>query len=691
MQRKIMFIPTDNNVGLNSIILGFTHIMKNNKISFNLINPINQFKYSSKDSIEKIKKEFFIPRTPVKKSILMSRVEYLMFYKKQDVLIEEIISFYYENIKNKKITIIQGLIPNRHCYFINSLNYKIAISLDAKIVFLTTPNKKSSNLKLRKKINLLINSFVGLKKERIEGIIINKINYFLFKNIQYNEKYYKKKMFNIKVLGLIPWNDYIYSIRVIDLCNYLNGNIINKGETYNKRIKSIIYCANKLCLNYLLPNNLLVIKSDEKKLINLIYLYIKNGNKIAGILIIRKNSLKNKNLYKIFIKTKVTVFKINKYSSNFFNLEKIYLFIQKNNIEKIKKIKQYFSSKIYSSWIKNLYKEKKIKEKILPDFFLYKLIHLTQKYKKKIILPEGHDLRIINAAYICAQRNTTKCILLGNANKIYSKIKQEGLKIHSNIRIIDADSIRLNYVKRLVEIRKNKNITEKKAQEYLKNNIVLATMILENNEVDGLVSGITHTTADTIRPALQIIKTAPKNSIISSAFFMLTSNKVLIYADCAINISPNPEQLAEIAIQSSNLAKLFKIKPKIAMISYSTGNSGKGKEVEKVAQATKIVKSIKPDLIIDGPIQYDAATVPKIALLKSNCSTLLGEANIIIFPDLNTGNTTYKAVQHTSNIISIGPILQGIRKPVNDLSRGASIKDIVYTILVTSVQSLKNV
>jgi len=207
------------------------------------------------------------------------------------------------------------------------------------------------------------------------------------------------------------------------------------------------------------------------------------------------------------------------------------------------------------------------------------------------------------------------------------------------------------------------------------------------DEVDGLVSGAIHTTASTVRPAFQLIKTAPQYSLVSSIFFMLLPEQVVVYGDCAINPDPNAEQLAEIAIQSAASAKAFGIEPKVAMISYSTGASGTGDDVEKVKQATQIVRERAPDLMVDGPLQYDAASVLSVGKQKAPDSPVAGQANVFIFPDLNTGNTTYKAVQRSANVVSVGPMLQGLNKPVNDLSRGALVDDIVYTIALTAIQA----
>jgi phosphate acetyltransferase len=238
-----------------------------------------------------------------------------------------------------------------------------------------------------------------------------------------------------------------------------------------------------------------------------------------------------------------------------------------------------------------------------------------------------------------------------------------------------------------MELRKSKQMTEDQAREALEDNVMLGTIMLYNGEVDGLVSGAVHSTANTIRPALQIIKTRPGSKVVSSVFFMCLAEQVLVYGDCAVNPNPDAESLADIALQSAESAERFGIPARVAMISYSTGESGAGEDVEKVRVATQIAKELRPDLLIDGPLQYDAASIADVAEKKAPNSPVAGRATVFIFPDLNTGNTTYKAVQRSANVVSIGPMLQGLRKPVNDLSRGALVEDIVYTIAITAVQA----
>lgn len=326
--------------------------------------------------------------------------------------------------------------------------------------------------------------------------------------------------------------------------------------------------------------------------------------------------------------------------------------------------------------------------RITPPIFRYQLVKRAVEANKRIILPEGNEPRTIQAAIICQERKIARCVLLAKPDEVKRIANELTLQIPRDLEIIDPDTIRQQYVAPLVELRRSKGMTEALATEALQDTVMLGTTMLATGDVDGLVSGAVHTTANTVRPALQLIKTAPEYNLVSSVFFMLLPEQVLVYGDCAINPNPTAEQLADIAIQSAESATAFGITPRIAMISYSTGSSGTGADVEKVKQATDLVKQKRPDLMVDGPLQYDAATVDSIAKQKAPNSQVAGKATVFVFPDLNTGNTTYKAVQRSAQVISVGPMLQGLRKPVNDLSRGALVEDIVFTIALTAIQAI---
>ena len=327
-------------------------------------------------------------------------------------------------------------------------------------------------------------------------------------------------------------------------------------------------------------------------------------------------------------------------------------------------------------------------EIMTPMMFEYKISYMAKIAKKTIVLPESEDDRILRATEIILRQGIANITLLGDDASIKQRSLQLGLDI-SQAQIIDPwKSEKLQeYSEIFYESRKAKGLSMQAARDAMNHKTYFATMMVHTGEVDAMVSGASHTTADTIRPALQIIKTQPNIAIVSSLFFMCLDTQVLIYADCAINQDPSAEELAQIAISTAKTASQFNIEPKIAMLSYSSGDSGSGEDVERVKKATELVKRQYPSFLIEGPIQYDAAIDKEVAKVKLPDSKVAGKANIFIFPDLNTGNNTYKAVQRSTGAIAIGPVLQGLNKPINDLSRGCSVADIVNTVCITAIQA----
>jgi phosphate acetyltransferase len=324
-----------------------------------------------------------------------------------------------------------------------------------------------------------------------------------------------------------------------------------------------------------------------------------------------------------------------------------------------------------------------------PEIFKYEILERARSKKMRIVLPEGEEERTLKAAEWVRERGIADLILLGDKDKIARKVAALGLKLDDGIDIINPTESQKfeDFVNTYYELRKHKNYTMDIAQDRMHDTIYYGTMMIYKGDADGLVSGAVNTTQHTIRPAFEIVKTRLGIENASSIFFMCLKDRVLVYGDCAIIPIPTAEQLSDIAVTSADTAKNFGVDPYIAMLSYSTGKSGKGPEVEKVREATEMAKSKRPDLLIEGPIQYDAAVDQDVARIKLPDSKVAGRATVFIFPDLNTGNNTYKAVQRSSGAIAIGPVLQGLKKPVNDLSRGCTVEDIVYTIAITAIQA----
>lgn len=576
-------------------------------------------------------------------------------------------------------------------------------------MFVATPGTDNPS-QLKERIEVACSNFGGTKNKQIAGVIINKLNApvdeagrtrpdlsEIFDDADATTKTNLEVMqiFNsspIRVLGCVPWKVDLIATRAIDMAKHLNAEIINEGEIATRRIKSITFCARSLphMIEHFKPGSLLVTSADRPDVIVAACLAAMNGVEIGAILLTGGYEIPQSiaELCKPALESGLPIFTAqgNTWQTSL-NLQSFSLEVPADDKERIEFVNEHVASHIDGPWIDSLSEGTEGIRRLSPPAFRYQLTEFARKAAKRIVLPEGDEPRTVKAAAICAERGIATCVLLGNPEEIRRVAAQQGVELGAGVEIIDSDSVRENYVARLVELRGAKGMTEVVAREKLQDSVFLGTMMLEAGEVDGLVSGAVHTTANTIVPPFQIIKTAPDASIVSSIFFMLLPDQVLVYGDCAINPDPTAEQLAEIAIQSADSAAAFGIDPRVAMISYSTGESGKGADVDKVREATKIAQEKRPDLMIDGPLQYDAAIMENVAASKAPNSPVAGKATVFVFPDLNTGNTTYKAVQRSADLVSIGPMLQGMRKPVNDLSRGALVDDIVYTVALTAIQA----
>jgi len=320
--------------------------------------------------------------------------------------------------------------------------------------------------------------------------------------------------------------------------------------------------------------------------------------------------------------------------------------------------------------------------------FEYTLIDRARADRRHIVLPEGTEERILRATEVLLRRGVADLTLLGPPAEIARRARELGLDI-GEASIVDPATapMRGKFAEIYAKLRAHRGVTLDMANDMVRDPNYFGTLMVSSGLADAMVSGAIHPTADTIRPAFEIIRTVPDVSVASSVFFMCLADRVLVYGDCAINPDPNAAQLADIALSSAATAAQFGIEPRVAMLSYSTGTSGHGADVDKVAEATRLVRQARPDLPVEGPIQYDAAIDPLVARTKLPESTVAGRATVFIFPDLNTGNNTYKAVQRSAGAVAIGPVLQGLRKPVNDLSRGATVADIVNTVAITAVQA----
>ena len=705
-----MLIPVSTGVGLTSVSVGLVRALEKKSVKVNFFKPISQprGKKSGPESSTEIVKigSAINPPTPID----LHYAEQMIGDGKAEVLLEEIVGRFEKHIAKDEVAVIEGLVPTRKQPYVGRVNREIAQTLGAHIVFVLTPSNDDVD-EIEDRIELAASLYGGVEHPRVLGCIFNKVNAPLdddghirtdFIETANDESLqlelnriasiplFRKKPF--KLLGSVPWYQDLVAPRVMDLAKYLNAEILNYGDIEHRRLRSVTFCARTVSniLNHFSPGALLVTPGDRSDVLVAACLSAMNGTKLGAVLLTGgfKPEERILKLCEQAFDTGLPILSTQNDTwrtsllLHSFNLE-----VPVDDEQRIEKVKEHNARHMDKDWLESLTQGVAINHKMSPPAFRHLLSSKARSAQKTIVLPEGNEPRTIKAAAICGERNIAKTVLLGEREEIERIASQQGVQLNDNVTIMNPADVRTDYVAPMVELRKHKGLTEVIADEQLQDNVVLGTMMLAENKVDGLVSGAVHTTANTIRPPLQLIKTAENSSLVSSVFFMLLPDQVLVYGDCAINPDPSAEQLADIAIQSADSAAAFGIEPRVAMISYSTGTSGTGDDVEKVRQATEIAQSKRPDLLIDGPLQYDAAIMESVAKKKAPNSQVAGKATVFVFPDLNTGNTTYKAVQRSAELISIGPMLQGMRKPVNDLSRGALVDDIVYTIALTALQA----
>ena len=692
--RTFFLAPTRYGVGLTSVSLGLVRALDSLGLRVKFFKPIAQLHVGDtgpERSTQLVKRTMdHEPVTP----ITSHRAEDLLGDNKGDVLMEDIVALFDEASKGAEVMVVEGLVPTRNMPYANRLNSDMAKTLNADIIMVTEPGEDKLP-ELASKLEISANSFGGLKNPKIIGYVLNKLGEHHVAKLRDGEEFKNLPEFarkSFEPLGCIPMDKSLSSPRTMDIAEYLGADVLSRGEQESRRVTSYTLSARTPAnmIHHLKPGNLVITPGDRDDIILATCMAALNGVPLAGLLLTSgiKPADSVMELCKKAIDGGLPVMMVETDSyMTATQLDRMPSELPIDDTARVEKVMETVAGHLNKNWFKSKC-ESLTEPRLSPPAFRYKLVQDAIAANKRVVLPEGDEPRTIQAAAICQERGIAQCILLGKRTVIEQVAKDNGIVLPEGLVIMEPDSIRGRYVDPMVELRKNKGLTAPMAESQLEDTVVLGTMMLATKEVDGLVSGAVHTTANTIRPAFQLIKPSKDSGgLVSSIFFMLLPDQVLVYGDCAVNPNPNAEQLANIAIQSADSAQAFGIEPRVAMISYSTGASGMGADVEKVREATEIARAKRPDLIIDGPLQYDAASVESVAKSKAPGSDVAGRATVFVFPDLNTGNTTYKAVQRSADVISVGPMLQGLNKPVNDLSRGALVDDIVYTIALTAIQA----
>lgn len=708
MAKSLFIAPTTNDSGLTSVCLGLLRALERVGVSVGFYKPFSQVLHTAdathnngKDSSV----EFVHTRSHLRppEPIPLKEAQSLLNHNKSDLLLERVVGEYQKVASTVDVVIIEGLVPDQNGTYIARLNAEVARNLGSAIILVNSP-KGCDPAELDEQLEFSVRLFSGQYESDVLGVILNKTGAprdrimpgTMALIAEQPEDYAQKcKMFTssrFRLLANIPWQPDLLAPRISDIVRELRVDVLHEGQMHSRRVQRVSVCARSIrnMTESLKSGTLLVTPGDREDIIMAAAVAALNGVPMAGIML-TGGLMPDQRVIELCRRAMDTGMPVLSTPTNTFEtahmLANLSTSIPIDDRDRIDSAMEAVATRVDVEWLQEHLKVPR-QIRMSPPAFRYQLSERARAANKRIVLPEGTEPRTVHAAIICHQRKLARCSLIGDATEVRTVAASLGLELPADLEIIEPGStVRKRYVAPMVELRKHKGFSAQVAESMLEDNVVLGTMMVALDEADGLVSGAIHTTANTVRPALQLIKTHDNAKIVSSVFFMLLPQQVVVYGDCAINPDPTAEQLADIAIQSAQSAEAFGIEPRVAMISYSTGESGTGLDVDKVRDATRIARERRPDLLIDGPLQYDAAAIESVGRSKAPDSQVAGRATVFVFPDLNTGNTTYKAVQRSANVVSIGPMLQGLRKPVNDLSRGALVEDIVFTIAITAVQA----
>ncbi|MGR2740560.1 phosphate acetyltransferase [Billgrantia sp. Q4P2] len=708
----LLMVPTGVGVGLTSASLGLMQAFDTIGLKSGFLKPFRQDELNGPgpDRSTALVSSTLGLRPPA--PISQSDMERLLRQDRLDVLMEQVIELYDHAVGSDDgsmpdLVVVEGVVPTAHGTYATQLNAQLAHALNARII-LVGSGDAAAPAALAEQLDMHARAFGGADSARTLGCILMRMHNLsgtaepalapgtssvvlddqFLAELRRHSPALATDRFHL--IGVVPYNPSLIAPRVIDVARALDARFLNEGDAANRRVLSTSLCARSAAnaLHVFRPGSLIVTSGDRDDIVLASALATMNGVPMAGVLL-TNGYMPNDNMIEMCrpaLKTGMPVLAVDTDSfTTAKNLGRMGNDIPMDDLERAEQVTRFVAGHLDLQWLKD-HLSRGFTRRLSPSAFRHQLVKLAQRANRRIVLPEGSEPRTVEAAAICQRRGIANCVLLARREEVEEVARNRGIELPEGLEIVDPEHIRSRYVAPMIERRRGK-VNELTAEDQLQDNVVLGTMMLQLDEVDGLVSGAVHTTANTVRPAFQLIKTAPGYRQVSSIFFMLLPEQVVVYGDCAVNPDPDAEALAEIAIQSARSAQAFGIEPRVAMISYSTGESGSGADVDKVRQATRLARELAPDLLIDGPLQYDAAAIESVGRQKAPDSPVAGRATVFVFPDLNTGNTTYKAVQRSARVVSVGPMLQGLNKPVNDLSRGALVDDIVYTIALTAIQA----
>jgi phosphate acetyltransferase len=696
MIESLYITSTQESSGKSAITLGIMYLLRQRVDRVGYLKPIGQrfrANLASDEDVMLVKKVFDLPFEPSLMSpVTLEEAQALIGDGREKELVEKVLEAYNAIRRECDIVVVEGTdYQGALAAFEFDLNADLSMNLSSPILLVAhamdcSPEQVLNNVEVSKES-------IDERGCDLQGVIVNRlcIEDFAQTADQIREGL---KQLGITLFGVVPQIPILSQPRVGEIASKVGADILF-GKEYLNNLVSETKVAAMLIGNMLqhIQDGMLVITPgdrDDVIIAAMISRMAVNYPNISG-LVLSGGMQPSESVKRLIgglsgIHIPVLSMPTDTYDTAV-KIMNVKSSIYSTDHEKLDIIRSMMNRHIDKDELEKIFKIKQPR-KLTPIAFLHGLVEQAASDRKRIVLPEGDEERTLKASARIVERGIADLVMLGNVETIKTAAHKVGISLEKMDIIDPVESPDLpDYVAEYMEIRKHKQVTEYNARDLMSDPIFFGTMMVHKGAADGLVSGAVHTTAHTIRPAFQIIKTKPGISLVSSIFFMCLPDRVLVYGDCAVNPNPNAQELADIAIASAETVKAFGFEPFIAMLSYSTGESGTGPEVERVREATQIVKQKAPEIKVEGPIQYDAAVSPSTAKTKLPGSEVAGRANVFIFPDLDAGNTAYKAVQRSANAIAVGPVLQGLNKPVNDLSRGCLVEDIIYTVAITAIQA----
>ena len=687
MARSLLVAPAAEGVGLARTCLGLLRALDRREVKVAYVKPVAQPRADGGPDRSAARVTAIMSLRPPE-SLTTAELEQQLGEGGLDVVMEKIVAAWEPTYDESDVVVVEGLSARPSNLYASSLNQALARTLDADVVLADTWPPDADIDGVAEQIAIAASGYVSGEQARVVGCVVHGLPGADAAAAAGLRAALARHQ--LRLIAAVPHRPELTWPRVRDLVRELDPEVLHEGDL-SRRIRDVAVMARGIPggIEVLDTGRLIVVPGDRHEVIMAAYLAELSGIHLAALLL-SAGTAPDPQVSQLTRATAADDLPVLLVESNSYQtatrVRDLDPGLPVDDTERIEGVTENIADALDPSWLESLTSTARPR-RLSPPAFRYRLVEMARAADALVVLPEGTEPRTMRAAVACAERGIARCVLLGPPDEIAAQARHLGLRLPDGVTVVDPRSVAERYVAALAALRRHKGWTEEMAREHLTDPVTVGTMMLRQGEVDGLVSGAAHTTAATVRPALQILGTSPGCRLVSSIFFMCLPDQVVIYGDCAINPQPSAEDLADIAIQSAASARAFGIEPRVAMISFSTGTSAAGSEVDKVAEATRIAREREPGLPIDGPLQYDAAAIGSVGQAKRPGSPVAGQATVFIFPDLDTGNTTYKAVQRSAQVVSIGPMLQGLARPVNDLSRGALVDDIIYTIALTAIQA----